>query len=462
MKKLYFIGFILFASLLTFTASQVAETTAPPPPPGGNPILPTTPYAYEFDMPSHISLPGSGAYYGQDPIPNFFSITDEAATLGRVLFYDTRLSLHDDLSCGSCHLQERSFADDKQFSEGIDMTAATRNTPNINDLGWRATNLFFWDMRENNLEDLALLPALDENELGNDLATIIDRVGDTPFYNELFIAAYGSSTVTEQRISDALEQFMNSMTTFNTRWDEAAANNFQTLTTEEFEGRELFELNCAVCHSPPNFTSNLVTVANNGLDDDFSNDGGLGDVTGNPGDIGLFKSPTLRNIEMTAPYMHDGRFETLEEVIDFYSDSLKLNGANFQELELLETPSETGFNFTDEEKEKLKIFLLTLTDESFLTDPRFSNPFPETVRTSIVELEGVQVFPNPTVDVLQIELPVDGKSTIYLTSTDGKTVFTDTTSSGDYLLERNGLASGIYFLRIEANAKIKTMKVVFE
>jgi len=337
-----------------------------------------------------------------------------------------------------------------------------RNTPNINDLGWRVANAFFWDMREDNLQDLALLPALNEDELGNDLETIIERVGDTPFYSQLFVNAYGSSTVTEDRIADALEQFMNSMTTFNTRWDEAAANDFQTLSTEEFEGRELFELNCAICHSPPNFTSTLVAFANNGLDSDFSNDGGLGEITGNANDMGIFKSPTLRNIELTAPYMHDGRFETLEDVIDFYSDSLKTNGSSFFEIGLLETPTDTGFDFTDDEKAKLKTFLLTLTDESFLTDPRFSNPFPQTVNTSIVELEGVQVYPNPTVDAVQIKLPEGGKTAIYLTSTEGKTVYNDVTSDRSYILQRNGLASGIYFLRIEANGKIKTMKVVFE
>jgi len=462
MKKLYSIGFVFIALTLVFTASQLSKTTAPPPPPGGNPILPTTPYSYEFEMPAHITLPGSGAYYGEDPLPLFTNITDDKATLGRVLFYDTRLSLHDDLSCGSCHLQERSFADDQQFSEGIDMTASVRNTPNINDLGWRATNFFFWDMREDDLQELALLPALNEDELGNDLETIIERVGDTPFYPQLFINAYGSSDVTEERISDALEQFMNSMTTFNTRWDEAAANNFQTFSTDEFEGRELFELNCAICHSPPNFTSSLVSFANNGLDSEFSNDGGLGDVNGNSNDLGIFKSPTLRNIELTAPYMHDGRFETLEDVIDFYSDSLKTNGSSFAEVGLLDIPNDTGFGFTDEEKAKLKLFLLTLTDEDFTTDPRFSNPFPQTVNTSIVELEGVQVFPNPTVDLIEIKLPEDGKSTIYLTSTDGKAVFTDTTADRNYILQRNGLPSGIYFLRVEANAKIKTLKVVFE
>ena len=462
MKKLYFVGFVFVAFALTFSALQVSETTAPPPPPGGNPILPTTPYVYEQEMPAHILLPGSGAYYGQDPIPEFVNVTDDKATLGRVLFYDTRLSLHDDLSCGSCHLQERSFADDRQFSEGIGMTATVRNTPNINDLGWRVANAFFWDMREDDLQDLALLPALNEDELGNDLETIIERVGDAPFYSQLFVNAYGSSTITEARIADALEQFMNSMTTFNTRWDEAAANNFQTLSTEEFEGRELFELNCAICHSPPNFTSTLVSFANNGLDSDFSNDGGLGDITGNPNDLGIFKSPTLRNIELTAPYMHDGRFETLEEVIDFYSDSLQLNGNNFAEIGLLETPEETGFDFTDEEKAKLKSFLLTLTDNSFITDPRFSNPFPQTVNTSIVELEGVQVFPNPTVDHIQVKLPQSTKSAIYLTSADGRTVFSDVTSDRSYLIQRNGLPTGVYFLRIEANAKIKTMKVIFE
>lgn len=461
MKKLYSLAITFSLIAFAFSALQVSETTAPPPPPGGNPILPTTPYEYEFQLPNHINLPSSGGY-GQNPLPGFTSISDDKATLGRVLFYDTRLSLHDDLSCGSCHIQERSFADDKRFSEGIDMTAATRNTPNINDLGWRATNFFFWDMREDNLQDLALLPALDENELGNDLTTIIERVGDTPFYGQLFINAYGSSTITEDRISDALEQFMASMTTFNSRWDEAANNNFQSLSTEEFEGRELFEANCAICHSPPNFTSNIVSFMNNGLDAEFSSDGGLGDITGNADDFGIFKSPTLRNIEKTAPYMHDGRFETLEDVIDFYSDSLQTNGTSFAEIGFIEVPSETGFNFTDSEKANLKSFLLTLTDHDFLTDPRFSNPFPQLVNTSIVELEGVQVFPNPTVDFIQIKLPESEKASIYLTSTDGKTVFSDVTSNENYILQRSGLPSGIYFLRIEANAKIKTMKVVFE
>ncbi len=458
MKKLYFLSFVL---LVAFSALQISETTAPPPPPGGNPILPVTPYNYEFDLPSHINLPSSGGY-GQVPAPNFNSITDDKATLGRVLFYDTRLSLNDDLSCGSCHKQERSFADDKRFSEGIDMTATTRNTPNINDLGWRTTDFLFWDMREDDLGDLALLPALNEEELGNNLVTIIERVSEAPFYAQLFDNAFGSSTVTEQRISDALEQFMNSMTTFETRWDEAANNNFQTFTLEEQLGRELFEESCAICHSPPNFMSSMVMLANNGLDSDFSNDGGLGDFSGNPSELGLFKSPTLRNIALTAPYMHDGRFEDLDAVIDFYSDSLKTNGSSMSEMPFFNLDSETGFDFDEEEKAALKAFLLSLTDQNFTTDPRFSNPFPQLVNTSIVELEGVHVYPNPTTDFLQIKLPETGKSSIFLSSLDGKMVFSDITSSGDYRLERMGLPSGIYFLRIESNAKIKTMKVVFE
>ena len=461
MKKLYFISLTLLVFALSFTALQVSETTAPPPPPGGNPILPSIPYSYEFDLPDHISLPSSGGY-GQVPANDFHLITDARATLGRVLFYDTRLSLNDDLSCGSCHKQERSFADDKRFSEGIDMTAATRNTPNINDLGWRTTDFLFWDMREDDLGDLALLPALNEDELGNDLQTIIERVEAAPFYGPLFIDAFGSTSVTQLNISDALEQFMNSMTTFETRWDIAANNNFQTFTIEEQEGRELFEESCAICHSPPNFMSDMVLIANNGLDADFSNDGGLGEFNGNPDQLGLFKSPTLRNIELTAPYMHDGRFETLEDVINFYSDSLKTNGSSMSEMPFFNLDSSTGFAFDEEEKIALKAFLLTLTDENFITDPRFSDPFPQTVNTTIVELEGVQVFPNPTVDALQIKLPENGQSTIHLTSVDGRRVFSDNTFNRDYILERNGLPSGIYFLRIEANAKIKTMKVVFE
>jgi cytochrome c peroxidase len=193
-------------------------------------------------------------------------------------------------------------------------------------------------------------------------------------YPELFQKAFGDGKITQERTATALAQFLRSMVSYQSKYDAGRAkadlvrDDFENFTVQENRGKALFLSNCAVCHLPQDAHFTMFTPANNGLDADYKNsDGGVGDVTLNGPQIGLFKSPSLRNVERTAPYMHDGRFDTLEKVIDHYSKEVKPH-PNLD-------PRVRRLKFTDSEKAALVAFLKTLTDQKFLTDPKFSDPF---------------------------------------------------------------------------------------
>lgn len=324
------------------------------------------------DLPVHF-LPSAAQRFDNTPADN--PVTNYGATLGRVLFYDTRLSANDTISCGSCHVQAHGFADPNRFSRGFKGGLTDRHAMNLVNLRFHVKGRFFWDERGGNLESMVLLPVENRLEMGLDLERLPGILSRDPRYAELFRQAFGDAEVTSDRIARALAQFLRSMVSYQSKYDEGrarankAAEDFVNFTVQENRGKALFLRNCSLCHLPDQEAHFVMTEpVNTGLDDDTERtDGGVGDITANPRDVGRFKSPSLRNVEVAGPYMHDGRFETLEAVIDHYSSGGKKHPNRDVRIQPL--------NFTASEKAALVAFLRTLTDRIFLEDPKFSDPF---------------------------------------------------------------------------------------
>ena len=257
-----------------------------------------------------------------------------------------------------------------------------RQAMSVFNMAWH-TNEFFWDGRAHLLRDQALLPIQDPLEMNESLANVIAKLKDSESYRNQFIRAFGSDEINELRISLALEQFMNSIVSFNSKYDQFLRGE-ATLSASEERGRALFfdEFNpgfpstsgadCAHCHAGRTFENDL--YMNNGLDADGQfMDEGRYEATNDPADKGKFKVTSLRNIELTAPYMHDGRFSTLEEVIDHYNDGLKASATLDPALNY--TRVSGGLQLTAQDKADLIAFLKTLTDQDLISDPRYSDPF---------------------------------------------------------------------------------------
>lgn len=338
--------------------------------------LPETPYRYaNVELPAHFTALGRAG----DNTPADNPITDNGATLGRVLFYDTRLSANNTTSCASCHLQANAFADPKPLSKGFEGAMTDRRAMPLVNLRYYQRARFFWDERAGNLEEMVLLPIQSRIEMGHDLKTLVERLARDAAYPGLFERAFGDRELTEQRIGKALAQFVRSMVSFQSRYDvgrrvvASPNDDFDNFTVQENRGKALFMRNCASCHMKDGNAHFFVpTPANTGLrGDDPTADGGVGDVTLRIADFGSFKSPSLRNVEVTAPYGHDGRFATLDALIDHYSDN-PISDPNLGYIRPV-----GPLSFTSSEKASLVAFLKTLTDRTFLTDPKFSNPFAE-------------------------------------------------------------------------------------
>ena len=334
--------------------------TAPPDP---DPILPAIPFNYSnITYPIHLATM-------YDNIPPDNPITDDGATLGRVLFYDTRLSANNQTACASCHFQDMGFSDSGASSVGFAGLTTRRTSMGLANLRYFQPDQFFWDTRADSLEDLILLPIQDHIEMGSTLDGVVAELSATSFYPTLFTNAFGTPEVTAERIAMAVSQFLRSMVSYQSKYDEGVPLNFSNFTAQEEFGRQLFEvssLRCGLCHTTE--TQILLGPRNNGLDIVYE-DNGLGEITGNPFDDGLFKPPTLRNIAVTGPYMHDGRFATLTEVIEHYSSGVQPH----PNLDGFLPPG--GFNLNATQKAALIAFLNTLTDNQFMTDEKFSDPF---------------------------------------------------------------------------------------
>ena len=342
----------------------------------GSPNLPTTSYDYVAyavtSLPQHYAAPG-GAVAVTDNTPVTNPITNAGATLGRVLFYDKRLSVNNTIACASCHQQANGFADTASLSKGVQGGLTGRHTPGISNAKYYARGHFFWDERANTLEDQVLQPIQNPVEMGMTLADVSPKLAAVNFYPALFQAAFGSPDVTSDRISKALSQFVRSMVTYHSKYDSAFAPNggppnfAGVFTASELRGQTLFEgaggVGCARCHGTAAHIS--ATIQNNGLDL-VTTDVGAGN--------GQFKSPSLRNVALRGTFMHDGRFKSLAEVVEFYNSGVQ---ANPNLSQLLRNPNGTPrrLNLSAQDKTDLVAFLATLTDNSFITDPRFSNPF---------------------------------------------------------------------------------------
>lgn len=313
----------------------------------------------------------------QDNTPAANPVTDAGATLGRTLFYDKRLSLNQTVSCSSCHQQAHGFSDPAAFSRGFAGGFTSRNSMGLANARWYQRRAFFWDERAATLEIQVLQPIQNAVEMGLTLPLLESRLAAEPFYGDLFARAYGTPAVTSDRVARALAQFVRSIISTSTKYDVGAASNFANFTAQEALGRQIFtgqvgNATCAACHGTDNFVPGP-TINNNGLENPYL-DQGLGAVTGRPQDEGLFKVPSLRNIALTAPYMHDGRFATLEEVVEFYNSGI-VNHPNLSPP--LRNPNGTPLrlNLTPAQKAALAAFLRTLSDTSLPTDSRFSDPF---------------------------------------------------------------------------------------
>jgi cytochrome c peroxidase len=333
----------------------------------GRPILPPVSYVYEdalLPLPAHVTRAGLEPLGDTEHPAN--QITNAGATLGRVLFYDKRLSITNTHSCASCHAQEHGFSTPERFPLGVANVPMERNAMGLTNVRYNFSNRFFADERVESLESLVTMPIEDPDELGNTLKLLEAKLTTTDFYPPLFQAAFGSPAITRDRIAKALAQFLRSIVSYQTKFDAALPSTFRTVyTREEFSGEQHFDLaRCDSCHATA--VHAMSTARNNGLDA-VPADPGAGD--------GRFRAASLRNVAMTAPYMHDGRFATLREVIDHYDHGV----VDTPHLDtLLRAPGgavrTSGMN--EYTKAALEAFLHTLTDQAVLTDPRWSDPFP--------------------------------------------------------------------------------------
>ena len=361
------------------------------------PELPATPFQYAIALPPHV-MASIGPNVDNTPATN--PITDAGATLGRVLFYDVQLSANGTVSCASCHRANVAFADDVAASTGFAGGGTARNAMALDEVRFYANKRMFWDERAASVEDQVLQPLQNDVEMGMTLDEVVARVRERAFYAQLFTAAFGDDRVTSERISRALAQYVRAIVSYDSKWDRGVtqvasiAEAFPNFSAEENRGKAIFfgqdDTNlrglCGTCHMrdnplatrppqppgapPPPPQTNVAFfqpfgVTNNGLpvrEDDLGAGGGQ------------FKPPSLRNVERSAPYMHDGRFATLEEVVDFYDHDIA-PAPNLHPLLRNADGTPLRLHLSPADRAALVAFLKTLTDDSLATDPRFSDPF---------------------------------------------------------------------------------------
>jgi len=338
---------------------------------------------------TQLKLPANDFNYDMD---------NAKAKLGRVLFYDKALSANNSVSCGSCHKQSLAFSDGELVSKGFDGRVGNRNTPPIQNISSHFQELF-WDGRESHLEIMVTKPIFNHVEMGirsNDY--LLRSVKAKPYYSHLFSEAFPNEEINFSNIGDALLNFVGSLNSNNSEFDRPTLNR----SFEVNEGEKLFfgKYNCGSCHNVRNpkgyngggqidlgktttqnmtaedikrFNESNASLINIGLDINYA-DKGKGELTGNPDDNGKFKIPNLRNVMLTAPYMHDGRFKTIDDVLDFYSKGISTH-PNLDSRLISENSKPQVLDITKQERKYLKSFLNALTDQSFILDPKFSDPF---------------------------------------------------------------------------------------
>ena len=327
--------------------------------PGGRDIdlagIPYSPLPYVFELPEYM--------------PRLVQPEDNLATeagvrLGRMLFFDPILSVDSTVSCGTCHEPERAFTDGKAFSLGVSGSPTRRSSMSLVNVAFQES--FFWDGRSGSLEEQSLHPVEDPTEMGEDWDNVLRKLRARERYGKAFREAFGiasTSELTRELVAKAIAQYERSLISAGSRYDRVVHGLDGYFTELEEDGRQLFftepstdHPGCGHCHNAPTFATER--FVNNGIDaaEDLSDfvDGGRGEVTGDAYDNGKFRAPTLRNIDLTAPYMHDGRFATLDEVLEHYA-----SGGHYSPSR---DPQITGFPLTDRDRDALKAFLATLTD----------------------------------------------------------------------------------------------------
>ncbi len=305
--------------------------------------------------------------YFESEIPFFLNhelrkdSTDLKASLGRILFYDRRLSYNNSISCGSCHKQSLAFSDGRQFSDGLYNIPTKRNSMSL--VNTRFHTASFWEGFTGPLEDHILSPITNHIEMGmRSTDEMVDRLKEIPEYQEIFNSVFDSG-INAENVGNAMNTFVSALISYNAKIDIGEEMNFTNFNTAELRGKDLFfgKAKCDNCHRPNNhYSSSWRKNTNIGLDTVYADKG-----AGN----GKFKVPSLRNVELTSPYMHDGRFNTLEEVVEHYSTGIKPH------LHLDWILQGDHINLSEQEKSDLVEFLKTFTDESFVSDARFSDPF---------------------------------------------------------------------------------------
>jgi cytochrome c peroxidase len=360
LKKIYLI--LLFFSGILFSCSKDPETALPG----------------QTATPVNLEYP---SYFGTPLIPSSNPTTKEGIRLGRMLFYEKKLSGNNSMSCGSCHKQKFAFADSSAFSKGIDGINSQRSTMALSNLAWQQS--FFWDGRAINLEQQVPFPIQNPIEMHQDIGLAVSELQSTSIYPPLFKAAFGTETINTQTISNAIAQFERTLISSNSRYDQFRSGNPSALTAQEKNGLILFSThpipsinkrggNCSDCHAGD--LQQNYSFENNGIDSIYT-DLGRAAITGSNFDSAKFKVPSLRNIDLTAPYMHDGRFNTLEEVLLHYNEHVN---AKAKLISPVLTASNTGgginLDLTAQEVADIIAFLHTLTDTSFITDTTFSDP----------------------------------------------------------------------------------------
>ena len=298
------------------------------------------------------------------PIYNFEknTLSINKFELGRTLFYDSDLSRDSTISCASCHLQFSGFTHiDHAVSHGIDGKIGSRNSPVLINLAWN--KFFHWDGGAGDLNQQAINPLTHPKEMDNNLKEILRRLNNSPFYRKKFFKAFNDSTITTEKLLKSLANFTISLVSANSKYDQYKRGEIE-FNEQEKKGYRLFQKNCASCHAEPLFKKD--DFKNNGLPfDPELKDEGRKSITGNPKDYAMFKVPTLRNIEFSFPYMHDGRFKKLREVIEHYNSLPQSKEPFSNELKKIKKP------FVDEEVKDLIAFLKTLSDMEFLYNPIF-------------------------------------------------------------------------------------------
>jgi cytochrome c peroxidase len=328
--------------------------------------------------------------FGRFQVPADNPLTKEAVELGRRLFYDPRLSANGKVSCSTCHIQRLAFTDGRTTSVGVSGKPLAFNSMSLANLMW-GPQRFFWNGRVASLEEQVLTPLQHADEMAQDLGRLVKQLAADARYRELFEEAYGE--ISSAAITRALASFERTLISCNSRYDQFLRGEI-TLEPQEELGRKLFMAhpdvkvtlrgaNCIDCHSQfltSGSSARYDGFSNNGLDDEAHLQPGLQALTGNPAHRGLFKVPSLRNIALTAPYMHDGRFKTLAEVLDHYDSGIKKSSTLSAVVveadnKAAAAGAQISLHLTSEEKAAIIAFLHTLTDQDFVTAERFSDPF---------------------------------------------------------------------------------------